>query len=120
MAKYDKILTDLLRKFYTDNNIDEDSRKIVEQVINAEMNKLDLGNPYGIRDEICKIIQEVAETNIWNLYRYIYNSKELTVINESMNYGYSSLRNHLIVIANLIVQDFGKTIIQRNMHDTSK
>jgi hypothetical protein len=57
--------------------------------------------------QLAKNIQEVANTNIWNLYSYIYNSKELRVINESMNYGHSSLRNHLLVIANLIVQTFG-------------
>lgn len=61
MAKYDKILTELLKKFYTDSEIDENIRKIVEQVINAEMNKLDLDKAWGVRDEICRIINEVAE-----------------------------------------------------------
>ena len=56
--------------------------------------------------KLAKEIQEVTETNIWNLYRYIYESKELNLLNESMYHGYSKLRNHLILIANLIVQDF--------------
>ena len=49
-------------------------------------------------------IKEVS-TNIWTLYKYIYNSKELHYLTESMNHGHNSLRNHLLVIANLIVQD---------------
>lgn len=55
-----------------------------------------------------KLAQEIKEvsTNIWTLYSYIYNSKELKLLNESMNHGHTTLRNHLIVIANLIVQDF--------------
>jgi hypothetical protein len=56
--------------------------------------------------KLAKEIQEVTETNIWNLYRYIYESKELKLLNESMYHGHSKLRNHLVVIANLIVQDF--------------
>ena len=56
--------------------------------------------------KLAKKIQEVAETNIWNLYRYIYESKELELLNKSMNHGHTKLRNYLVVIANLIVQDF--------------
>ncbi len=49
-------------------------------------------------------IQEVAN-NIWKLYDYIYKSKELAQLNESIKYGHTSLRMHLLIIANLIVQD---------------
>ena len=49
--------------------------------------------------------QEGANTNVWNLYQYIYNSKELRLLNESLNHGHTTLRNYLLVIANLIVQD---------------
>ncbi len=49
-------------------------------------------------------IQEVAK-NIWKLYDYIYKSKELAQINESLKYGHTSLRMHLLIIANLIVQE---------------
>lgn len=54
-----------------------------------------------------KLAHEIKEvsTNIWKLYRYIHNSKELQYLTESMNHGHNSLRNHLLVIANLIVQD---------------
>ena len=70
--------------------------------------------------KLAKKVQEVAETNIWNLYRYMYENKELKLINESMNHGQTSLRNHLLVIANLIVQDLELKDVQRKMHITSK
>ncbi|MFW9854179.1 MAG: hypothetical protein ACFFFG_03935 [Candidatus Thorarchaeota archaeon] len=49
---------------------------------------------------------EQVESNVWRLYGYIYKSKELSLLNESLNYGHSSLRYHLLLITNLIVQDF--------------
>ena len=48
---------------------------------------------------------EKVENNIWRLYQYIYESKELRYLNESLNHGHSSLQYHLLLIANLIVQD---------------
>lgn len=56
-------------------------------------------------EKLAEEIKEVA-SNIWKLYKYIYQSKELGQLNESLQYGHTSLRNHLLVIANLIVQDF--------------
>jgi hypothetical protein len=61
MAKYDKILSDLLTQFYIDNNIDENVRVIVEQVINVEMNKLEMDKAWGIREEISRIIEDIAK-----------------------------------------------------------
>lgn len=46
------------------------------------------------------------EKNIWRLYQYIHESKELQQLNESLNYGHSSLRYHILLIVNLIVQDY--------------
>jgi len=56
-------------------------------------------------EKLAKEIKEVA-SNIWKLYDYIYQSKELEQLNESLQHGHTSLRNHVLVIANLIVQDF--------------
>ncbi|MFX1253201.1 MAG: hypothetical protein ACFFCZ_16455 [Promethearchaeota archaeon] len=55
-----------------------------------------------------KLAEEIKEVsnNIWKLYDYIYNSKELGQLNESLQHGHTSLRSHLLIIANLIVQDF--------------
>lgn len=55
--------------------------------------------------KLCRDIKEVVP-NIWKLYKYIYESKALTCISEALEYGHTSLRNHLLIIANLIVQDF--------------
>ena len=51
------------------------------------------------------LAQQIAEVsnNPWKLYEYIYNSKELELLNESFEYGHTSLRRHLLIIANLIV-----------------
>ncbi|MHA2247031.1 MAG: hypothetical protein ACXADY_18955 [Candidatus Hodarchaeales archaeon] len=51
-------------------------------------------------------LEEVSKNFFWKLYEYIYQSKELESLNESFQYGHSSLRYHLLLIANLIVQDF--------------
>lgn len=55
-----------------------------------------------------KLAKEIKEVynNIWKLYGFIYESKELSWLNESLEHGHTSLRNHLLVITNLIVQDF--------------
>jgi len=58
--------------------------------------------------KLAEEIKEVSETNIWNLYKYIYKSNEFGLLNESMNYGHTTLKNHLLIIVNLIVQDFKK------------
>jgi hypothetical protein len=56
-------------------------------------------------EKLATEIKEVA-SNIWKLYDYIHQSEELGQLNESLLHGHTSLRNHLLVIANLIVQDF--------------
>ncbi|MFW9903436.1 MAG: hypothetical protein ACFFFH_03825 [Candidatus Thorarchaeota archaeon] len=55
-------------------------------------------------DTLAQKIKNI-ENNIWRLYRYIYESKELAQLNESLNHGHSSLQYHLLLITNLIVQD---------------
>ncbi|MFX0063221.1 MAG: hypothetical protein ACFFC7_13680 [Candidatus Hermodarchaeota archaeon] len=59
-------------------------------------------------EKLAKEIKEVAEKSVWKLYEYVYQSKELNRLTESMEHGHSSLRRHLILITNLIVQDFYK------------
>ncbi|MFX1250550.1 MAG: hypothetical protein ACFFCZ_02960 [Promethearchaeota archaeon] len=48
----------------------------------------------------------MAKKSIGKLYEYIYQSKELGQLDESLQHGHMSLRRHLLIIANLIVQDF--------------
>lgn len=45
-------------------------------------------------------------TYVWKLYELIYQSKELVLLNESLKFGHTSLKNHLLLITNLIVQDY--------------
>ncbi|MFX1250306.1 MAG: hypothetical protein ACFFCZ_01665 [Promethearchaeota archaeon] len=59
-------------------------------------------------EKLSKEIEAVAEKGIWKLYEYIYNSEELGQLNESLEFGHTSLRRHLLIIVNLIVQDFIK------------
>lgn len=55
--------------------------------------------------QLAKEIKEVNK-NIWKLYNFFYTNKKLNYLNESLEHGHTSLRNHLLVITNLIVQDF--------------
>lgn len=58
-------------------------------------------------DKIAQEIKEVS-SNVLELYQYVYHSKELGLLNESLQYGHSSLRQHLLVITALIVLNFRK------------
>jgi hypothetical protein len=60
-------------------------------------------------------IQE-AENDVWTLYRLIYGSHALAQLNESMKYGHTSLRNHLLLICNLVVEDFKRKRLKDLSH----
>jgi hypothetical protein len=64
MYKYDKVLSQLLAKFYTDATIKPETRRIIQETINAEMSKLDRASPRGILQEIHGIIEKEAENII--------------------------------------------------------
>jgi hypothetical protein len=55
--------------------------------------------------KLAKEIKHVSK-NIWNLYSFIYTNEELSKLNESLEYGHTTLKAHLLLITNLIVQDF--------------
>ncbi|HUU77604.1 MAG TPA: hypothetical protein VMX55_04610 [candidate division Zixibacteria bacterium] len=63
-------------------------------------------------EELAKEIEQ-KQNSAYKLYNYIYNSRELTRIVESMTYGYNSLRNHLLLMVNLTINDYyqGKIVI---------
>ncbi|MHA2499972.1 MAG: hypothetical protein ACXAEL_10440 [Candidatus Hodarchaeales archaeon] len=56
-------------------------------------------------DQLAEKITEANKQGVWALYRFIYENKELDQLNESFAFGHSSLKQHLLIIANLIVQD---------------
>lgn len=60
-SKYDKVLTDLLTRFSTNSDVDQSTRRIVREVINAEINKTNLKNPVNILNEIKGIIEREAK-----------------------------------------------------------
>jgi hypothetical protein len=53
-----------------------------------------------------EISQVVNEKDVYDLYRYIYESEELDWLVETRECGYSSLRTHLLIGANMIVHSY--------------
>jgi len=55
-----------------------------------------------------KLTQEIEErqNSPYKLYNYIYHSKELKRVVESMEYGKKSLRNHLLLMVNLAINSY--------------
>ena len=49
---------------------------------------------------------EGIQQSAYKLYNYIYYSKELTRIIESLDYGKNPLRNHLLLMVNLAINDY--------------
>lgn len=48
----------------------------------------------------------LVSENAWKLYDFIYQNQELEILPESLEYGHPPLKTHLLLIANLIVQDW--------------
>ncbi|MFX0170304.1 MAG: hypothetical protein ACFE9L_00130 [Candidatus Hodarchaeota archaeon] len=53
-----------------------------------------------------QIAQVVNTRNVFKLYLLIYQSQDLESLNESLDFGHTSLRYHLLLIANFIVRDY--------------
>ena len=47
-----------------------------------------------------------SQHSAYKLHNHIYHSKELTRITESLDYGKNPLRNHLLLMANLAINDY--------------
>jgi len=95
--KYDRIAASITRKFRSPRT----NRYNWYSKENIDFKKL------------AKEVKEVSN-NIWKLYKYIYDSKELDKLNESLEYGHTSLRSlrkSILLIANLILQDYLKGLI---------
>ena len=60
-SKYNQIFTTLISRFSSDGGVNESTRKVVEQVIVAELNKLSLKRPHKIKEEIKEIIAKEAK-----------------------------------------------------------
>ncbi|MFX0113544.1 MAG: hypothetical protein ACFFB3_03270, partial [Candidatus Hodarchaeota archaeon] len=53
-----------------------------------------------------QIAQEVDTRNVYKLYLFIHRSKEFDQLNEAFEFGHTSLKSHLLLIANMIVRDY--------------
>jgi hypothetical protein len=61
------------------------------------------------RQQIAREISLVVNTqDVHGVYSYIFQSEELAWLVESRKYGFSSLRTHLLIGANLIVHSYQK------------
>lgn len=50
---------------------------------------------------------ETRQYSLYALYSYIYKSQTLNQINEALKFGFSSLKNHLLLMVNLYIDDLG-------------
>jgi len=48
---------------------------------------------------------EHRQHSLYALYSYIYKSQELKKVNEALMYGFSSLKNHMLLMVNLYLDD---------------
>ncbi|MFQ5977870.1 MAG: hypothetical protein ACE5OZ_07070 [Candidatus Heimdallarchaeota archaeon] len=53
-----------------------------------------------------QIAQVVNTRNVYKLYLFIHRSRELDQLNEAFEFGHTSLKFHLLIIANMIVRDY--------------
>lgn len=65
----------------------------------SEIEKIDFN---ALKREI-----ETRQYSLYALYSYIYHSQILNKINEALAYGFSSLKNHLLLLINLYLDDLG-------------
>lgn len=58
--------------------------------------------------DFSKLAEEIVEVaaHPWKLYEYIYQSRELKHLTESLQHGHTSLRTHLLIMTNSIVHDY--------------
>ena len=50
---------------------------------------------------------EKRQYSLYALYTYIRKSQDLQKVNEALSYGFSSLKNHLLLMVNLYINDLG-------------
>ena len=58
---------------------------------------------YQLTEEIRNLVDNFS---LNRLYHYIHQSVDIDLLNESFRYGHTSLRTHLLLIANLIIRDY--------------
>jgi len=87
---YDRLSSSISRKF----RFSTKSRYRVSEIEKIDFNAL--------KREI-----EPRQYSLYALYSYVYESQLLNKINEALSYGFSSLKNHLLLMVNLYINDLG-------------
>jgi hypothetical protein len=96
--------SDLVRQF---QRYDQLAAIITRTIRSPRTNRYTWGSQTTIDfDQLAANIAEANKQGVWALYNFIYENNELDQLNESFDFGHSSLKQHLLIIANLIVQDF--------------
>jgi hypothetical protein len=54
---------------------------------------------------------EKRQHSLYALYTYVRKSHELQKVNEALSYGFSSLKNHLLLMVNLYISDLRKDLV---------
>ncbi len=65
----------------------------------SEVEKIDFNT---LKEEL-----ENRQHSLYALYSYIFKSQELKKVNEALAYGFTSLKNHLLLMVNLYLDDLG-------------
>ncbi|MFX0125901.1 MAG: hypothetical protein ACFFAE_19930 [Candidatus Hodarchaeota archaeon] len=114
LEKYSKILelprnansSEIKTAFKTFQHYDRLGARITRKFRSLRTNRY---NWYANKTiDFIKLADEIAEVadHPWKLYEYIYQSKELSHLTESLQHGHTSLRRHLLIVTNLIVHDY--------------
>ncbi|MFW9905738.1 MAG: hypothetical protein ACFFFH_15500 [Candidatus Thorarchaeota archaeon] len=88
---YDRIAASITRPHYKSPRLDRYNWQSTRKV-----------DFKGLADKIA----EVRQKGVWLLYKFTYANDELNQLNESLEHGHTSLKRHLLLMSNLIVQDF--------------
>lgn len=97
MARFDQLAAMLGRKRYA---------PVIDRYnFQAQQDRKRLADRAQLAREISKVVNE---NSVYELYSYIYKSEELDWLVETRECGYSSLRTHLLIGANIIVHSYQK------------
>ena len=95
---YDRIASSKTRKFRSRRL----NRYNWDNALNFWENKVDF-------QQLASEIKEFVDNkDVRGLYEYVHNSKDLSKLSEAFEYGHTSLKLHLLLMANMIVDDYLK------------
>ncbi|MFQ5977410.1 MAG: hypothetical protein ACE5OZ_04680 [Candidatus Heimdallarchaeota archaeon] len=86
---------------------DQQAAVITRRIRSPRMNRYtwQAKNKVDFQD-LANKISKVNKKGVWKLYQFIHQSERLEEINESLQHGHTSLKTHILLAVNLIVQEF--------------